>query len=307
MNIFITGDTHGNTDWLRTYIFPTAKALAADAIIVLGDFGYWEHTSDGVVFLDDVDRAAQSSGIPLYWLHGNHDKFSLALKYYSHQRDGEGFIYCRQNVLYIPQGHSWVWHGRAFRSFGGAYSIDKGYRLRMEQKRQFDLARQEQLRAKARNRSAQSVPDQTGTLWFPEEEMTDQDMTDLLVADPYEKHYVLSHDKPLMARPGWNRKEFPLCQPNQQRLQKALKLHKPSYWFHGHLHYHYSDLVRSGPDTATKVVGLEPDRAAAESGWRHRHTWLTLQLREDGTDKVTLGEDADVDFKLLHAARELLA
>lgn len=291
MRILIVGDTHGNTNWLSYYIYPVAMALECDKIIVLGDFGYWEHTDAGVEFLDRVDSFSADCGIPLYWLHGNHDKHSLALKSHGERRDDEGFILCRDNVLYIPQGHAWAWEQRTFRSFGGAYSVDKSFRLKAERRNYEFLLRKEQYRAEAAGTLPRPVPSQAGTLWFPEEQMSDEDMDELLAADSELKNYVLSHDKPLNARPRWNRKDIAACEPNQRRLQRALEAHQPTHWFHGHLHYRYQDLVRSGPDTATTVIGLDPDTDAAEFDWHPTQTWVLLDLRADGTDGVIPGDD----------------
>jgi hypothetical protein len=160
VRILLIGDTHGNIDWLRDVIYPTALAVNAQKAVVVGDFGYWEHTSSGVSFLNACDALAASAGIPLYWLHGNHDKWSLAVEQYGHQRDSEGFVYIRRNVLYIPQGHAWTWDDKSFRAFGGAYSVDKGYRLRMETLEYEKRVREEEYRASARNIQPRPVPDQ---------------------------------------------------------------------------------------------------------------------------------------------------
>lgn len=286
----IVGDTHGNTDWMRQYIYPVAMTLQADAVVVLGDFGAWEHTSAGVQFMDDMGALATTTEIPLYWLHGNHDKFSHTVEHY--QPDGRGFLVCRESLFYIPQGHTWMWEGVSFRSFGGAYSIDKAWRVQREQENFMRLMRKAGLRKEATGKST-VVPRQDGTLWFPEEQMTDADMTELLEADNRHKDIVLSHDKPYSAKPQWNRKDLPGCLGNQLRLERALRAHQPLWWFHGHLHYAYRDNVYGGT-WGTTVVGLEPDGAAAEAGWKSKHTWAVADL-VDGKATVKSGLEMYVD------------
>ena len=275
MRVLITGDTHGNARWLREYIFPVAMTLQAEAIVQLGDFGAWEHTPDGVAFMDQVDIMGLNAGIPLYWLHGNHDKHSHTIKAY--KRDERGFLKCREFVRYIPQGHVWDWGGVSFRSFGGAYSVDKQWRVERERR-----------------------TGKPGTLWFPEEEMTDAEMDQLLAADHSSKDIIVSHDKPFSSRPRWNRKNLPGCTPNQLRLERALRTHEPEYWFHGHLHHFYADLVH-GDAWGTVVVGLDCDDNAAEEHWKKTQAWAVADL-EDGKIDVRYGTRTFLDSERMQDA-----
>lgn len=304
----VLGDVHGNADWLRLYVYPRAMVLGVDLIVQLGDFGYWEHTPAGVKFLKEASDIATVAGIPLYWLRGNHDKTSFLFERYSELGDDDGFLYIRDNIFFIPDGTLWTWQGRSFRAFGGAYSVDKNWRVQQEALNYAHLVRKEQYRAEAQDRAPEPVPSQAGQLWFPEEEMRDVDMDAYLAAFTGRVDYVFSHDKPRCTNPGWNRKDLPLCLPNQDRLQRALLAHTPSYWFHGHLHYHYLQDARSGPDSVTTVVSLEPDDNAAEVGWKRHNTWCLIELDGDTGESVVLGKDARprLDQVEVNAARDLL-
>lgn len=290
MRVLIIGDTHGNADWLRRYIFPVAMTTQADAVVVLGDFGAWEHIPAGVAFMDEVGDLCMTSGIPLYWLAGNHDKRSHTEATYAF--DARGFQVCREFVFYIPNGHAWSWGGVRLRSFAGAYSVDKAWRIEKEHENYQKLLRQADYRRQATGVKT-VVPAQTGTLWFPEEEMTDADMTALLEADSGAKDIILSHDKPYSAKPPWNRKNIPGCLANQLRLEMALRAHRPSWWLHGHLHYHYQDQVFGG-DWAATIVGLEPDDEAAEPGWKRANTWALAELTS-GKVKMKIGHETFLD------------
>lgn len=307
MKAILAGDTHGNYEWFRRYLFPVAMVTDADALIVLGDFGAWEHTEAGRTFMDDVDIIAGKAGVTLYWLHGNHDKWSHTVAHYR-LRDDDGFLKVRENVRYIPQGHSWNWQGVNFRSFGGAYSIDKSWRVEEEQLREVRLKRA--ARAKVGGGGvfgSDEVPSQTGTLWFPEEEMTDDELEQLLHDDFGIKDVILSHDKPMSATPGWDRKQFPACVPNQMRLERALKVHKPRWWFHGHLHFFYTDQL-AGPGFKTDVVGLEPDNNAADNpGWKRENTFVELNLMPGWEPRIRLGQHVELPQAQLAEARAVLA
>lgn len=303
----VLGDTHGNAAWLRYYVYPTAMALEVDAIVQVGDYGFWEHEPAGVRFNDEVDDLAEDSGIPLYWLRGNHDKSSLAWQTYGEEQTDDGFVVIRKNVFFIPDGLLWVWRGRTFRAFGGAYSVDKGWRLNQEQRNYEFLVQREEMAASKENRQPRAVKPQAGSLWFPEEQMSDEDMQGFLDEDSSALDFVFSHDKPRCTNPGWNRKELPLCLPNQDRLQRALDAHQPAYWFHGHLHYHYRQHVRSGKaQRVTTVISLDPDSDAAEMNWRREQTWALIDLSADvnvsvvrmGTEVAGFIDDNDVQEAL---------
>ena len=45
--IMLLGDTHGNTGFVLHQVIPAAKAAGVKWIYQVGDFGYWEHTTDG--------------------------------------------------------------------------------------------------------------------------------------------------------------------------------------------------------------------------------------------------------------------
>jgi len=107
--------------------------------------------SDGRQFMDKVANYARKNAILVYFLDGNHDKTSLLLEKYGNSPDHEGFLRVRNWILYSPRGHRWVWDEVSFISLGGAYSVDKDYRIKV-------------LEAQGSGKPER--------YWFPEEEMT---------------------------------------------------------------------------------------------------------------------------------------
>lgn len=282
MRIFIAGDTHGNTSFWQQYLLPTASLHNADTIVQVGDFGFWEHEKTGETYLDDVNDSADEYGLTLHVLHGNHDNWRFVLERYGEDRDEEGFVACRSRIRYIPQGHIWTWSGQRMRSFGGAYSIDKRWRIEEEQKRTRAEYAKEDARRRA-GRAPKTPRSHAGTLWFPDEQMTDPEFAELMIVDATNLDVVFSHDKPRSSNPGFPLKDEPECWFNQDRLQLALLAHQPRFWFHGHLHHPYTDTVRCGDDDAhTTVVGLSCDDQAAERFWKPYHSWGILEIPQDG-------------------------
>jgi calcineurin-like phosphoesterase family protein len=262
--VLIAGDSHGNTGYLRTMIDRAVKH-GADRIFQLGDMGYWEHEPSGVKFLNQVDAYAAKKGVTVYFLDGNHDKTSLLLKKYN-MHDNDGFIMVRPNIRYAPRGHRWTWDKVRFAAFGGAYSVDKQWRLDLEKQR----------------RRPESV-------WFPEEEMSDEDL-DGFLTDTSLVDVLLAHDKPRASAPKWNRKDVAGCWPNQDRIQRAAATLRPAWLFHGHLHYRYSDVIQLAGDVWCRVEGLDADPEAA-MGVSRTDSWVVLPL-DVPVERVSVASDA---------------
>src|SRR6184192_62201 len=183
--ILLAGDVHGNCSFVIS-LLDQARNKGCDRILQLGDWGAWEHQADGRKFVRDVEKHVAKRGIQILWLDGNHDNTRLTLELHP-ERDDEGFHVVTDHVRYIPRGHRWTWGGMRFVALGGAYSVDKQWRVNEERKRR--------------------AP---GTLWFPEEEMTDTEFYRHL-AGPSPVDVLLAHDKPRAANPDWNRKDLPEC------------------------------------------------------------------------------------------------
>jgi predicted phosphodiesterase len=274
MRILLAGDTHGNIGHLR-HVLDEAARRGIDRVFQLGDFGYWEHELSGVRFLDEVHRAARSRGVTVYFLDGNHDKSSLIHARYGELPDHEGFLTVRGRIRYAPRGHAWQWDGVRFAAFGGARSVDKDWRVEEEARRRRKAVRKEGYRHAA-GRPQAEVPDFTGTLWFPEEEATDDDVRDVIAAVGG-TDVLLTHDKPRATRPGTDRKDLDICRPNQDRVQRLVDALRPRLVAHGHLHHRYTEVLRH-PHATTRVEGLAADPSVSWGlpGYRMSDSWLEL-------------------------------
>jgi Icc-related predicted phosphoesterase len=265
VRILFTGDSHGDIMYIRSSL-AAARRNDCDRIFVLGDFGYWPHVSSGRDFLAQVDKHAKAMRIEVYFLDGNHDNMP-PIFLTPQPSDDEGFYLHRYatdgededalvhpHIHYAPRGHQWNWGGKEFIALGGAYSVDKDWRLKEEAKR-----------------------GKSELYWFSGEEMTDGDMEAIIkYAEPDKVDVMLAHDKPLWSTPDWNRKNLELCKPNQVRLQRAVNALRPELYLHGHLHYRYSDTI-GHPVYAevTRVEGLDCNPQAAESpNYDKSKSWL---------------------------------
>lgn len=210
MKILLVGDTHGDMEWIR-YCFELAAANKYDKIFQLGDFGYW---SDG--FLDKIAVEIKKTNIPFYWLDGNHEDFRL-LKKWNYQKF-DSFIEMRDGLFYSPRAHSWKWEGLTFMSLGGAYSIDRNWRV-------------------------------LGESWFTQEEITERDISNALLMDKVD--VLLSHDVPDFAnidaefirRNRYYIKSH-VSYLHRTYLDRVVSNIYPNWVFHGHYHIRYSKNVK---------------------------------------------------------------
>lgn len=272
--VLLAGDTHGNTSHIR-YLHDMADREGCEYIFQVGDFGYWPHTADGREFLAAVEKFSAKAGRVFYWEDGNHDKSSAV----DHSvKDDEGFVVISDHVRYAPRGHRWTWNGVRFIALGGAYSVDKQWRLDKETQKAAEVYFRQ-------SRYGSSKPPHTAeTLWFPEEELTDAELAQAL-ADITPVDVMLTHDKPRASNPRWNRKDLFECWPNQDRIQRAVMALQPNLLVHGHLHHPYKDQIRCGGDKWTTVVGLDCDPEGAElSSYRKQDSWTVLSLAN--SDKI---------------------
>jgi calcineurin-like phosphoesterase family protein len=258
--IMLLGDTHGNTNFVVDKAIPAAVGHNCDFIYQVGDFGYWEHQIAGQEYLDAVNAELGMGGVRMVFIQGNHDKVSLIAEKYSMV---DGFYFIRSNIWYAPNGVTWSPDsGKTnFIALGGAYSVDKQWRLKQE-------------RAMAYKSYSPEIAEMysnplSETLWFPEEEMTDKDMDTILDGVTDRIDVILAHDKPTSSSPPMNLYPIPECQPNQARLQRALTTLKPKLFVHGHLHVRYTEMLRTGDDdTFTQILGLGSDGSdKASDAW----------------------------------------
>jgi predicted phosphodiesterase len=289
--ILMVGDTHGNSGHVE-WAAARAEASAADAMFVLGDFGYWEHGDDGF-FLDKCSAISSDYGIPIYWLDGNHENHTwLRERYINNEsvpRDEYGFVQIRKGLFHAPRAHTWEWSGYSFMALGGAYSIDVEGRLIGEQRK----ARQARAEINGRKQQGAPIPDIVRrvaegehTLWWPEEEISDEEIEEALKVDRVD--ILLTHDKPLFSEPDWNRKNDPTSMDNQEKVQKALEHLKPRILMHGHLHYSYQDEMLIGADEnglqQCTIYGLDCDP------WFHEEAGTWWYRPEQSLALMTLGK-----------------
>lgn len=238
--ILVQGDLHGNTSALRR-AFQFAQRNGCTFVLQVGDFGYgWDQTNHGDKMITASAKIVEEFDIPLFWLDGNHENFDRleAAKAFGADEPVE----MAPNVFYLPRGTviNLDWMGKNYRllAIGGAYSVDKAYRI-------------------------------WGKSWWPQEEITADDLDKCYEAGKVD--IVFSHDAPgsafmaaLMIAADGNSREmahlamkndqrFPGAKPNRDALESVLQSAQPKLWIHGHYHSAYTADLPNG----THVIGLD--------------------------------------------------
>lgn len=126
--IYITGDTHGSYRHVRA--FARERGMGpGDLLVCLGDtgFDYYGDERDARV----KDKAARM-GFTLLCIRGNHDRNPATVPGYHLIPWHGGEVYCDDRwptILFARDGSVFDLDGRATVAIGGAYSVDKAYRL----------------------------------------------------------------------------------------------------------------------------------------------------------------------------------
>lgn len=222
--IAFAGDWHANSFWARAAIDYAAEQ-EADVIVHLGDYGY-EFTNE---FRRTVESALLRTGLTLFFVDGNHENFH---KLYNWPIK-HGLRQVSKRVYHLPRGFSWIWNEVQFLALGGAFSVDRQWRVLNES-------------------------------WWAEETLTEMNIAYASAAGAVD--VMVSHDCPSgVYIPGLEQGAimFPhdaLVQANEHRhrLREVVDAIQPRFIWHGHYHRAYMTTHDFGYGPV-QVCGLDMD------------------------------------------------
>lgn len=210
---FITGDTHRNFEHIE-YFCKKFNTNKSDTMIVLGDAGlnYWQNNSDR-----NLKQKVSDLPIKFFFIRGNHEIRPQNIETYKKVDFGGSFIYVEEefpDLLFAGDGNSYLINGKSILTIGGAYSIDKKYRI-------------------AR-----------GNNWFSDEQLSEEEMADISVRLKGAKiDYVLSHTAPDSDIPYYLLPQqfanIPTDKTMELWLDEIKQNIKYKTWFCGHFHIAY--------------------------------------------------------------------
>ena len=129
--IYITGDKHADFSDVLDFCY-TNKTTIDDILIILGDAGinYYANEKDYIL----KNRLLQFP-ITFFCIHGNHEERPENIKTYKRKKFHDGIVYYEEEypkILFAKDGEVYNFNNKKTLVIGGAYSVDKFYRLMME-------------------------------------------------------------------------------------------------------------------------------------------------------------------------------
>ena len=128
--IYITGDKHA--DFKDVFYFCYAnKTTIKDTLIVLGDAGINYYTNEKDYMLKN---SLLQYPITIFCIHGNHEERPENIKSYKTKEFHNGIVYYEEdypNILFAKDGEVYDFNNHKVLVIGGAYSVDKHFRLAM--------------------------------------------------------------------------------------------------------------------------------------------------------------------------------
>lgn len=209
--VYLTGDTH--RDFSRIYEFcEEYETTAEDILVILGDAGI-------NYFCDfrDYELKSELAKLPitLLCIHGNHEERPYELEY-DVMKWHEGIVYYEKeypNLLFAKDGEIYDFEGKKAIAIGGAYSVDKYYRLRY------------------------------GLAWFKSEQ-PNREIREYVMAQleksKWKVDYVFSHTVPVEYEPVWaflpGIDQSTVDKSTEIWLQEIAEKLTFDGWFAGHFH-----------------------------------------------------------------------
>lgn len=210
--IYITGDTHGDFTRIRDFCKKN-ETTTKDIMIILGDAGI---NYSG--YRNDLNKKRFINRIPitLFCIHGNHEQRPQHIEQYKKHQFMGGKVYREDDfptINFAIDGEIYYINGIKTMVCGGAYSVDKFYRI------------------------------QNGWRWFEDEQPDDKikfKVQNKLADNNWQIDVFLSHTTPYNYRPT----EMFLPQIDQKLVDSSTELWLQTiedqldykHWYCGHYH-----------------------------------------------------------------------
>lgn len=126
---YFTGDIHGSP-WNIVHFCKRNSLTKDDVIVILGDVGanYYADERD-----DDMKEVLSDLAPTIFCIHGNHEQRPWNIKDYQIEKWNGGKVWIQPqypNLIFAVDGEIYSINRISYLVIGGAYSVDKFYRLR---------------------------------------------------------------------------------------------------------------------------------------------------------------------------------
>lgn len=131
--IYLTGDTHGNFKRFSVEkLNELCKPDEENIFIILGDAGFNYFGDNRDVYNKEKMKHNLPENAILFCVHGNHEMRPKNISSYKIKKWNSGYVYYEEdypNILFAKDGVFNINNNRIL-VIGGAYSVDKDYRIR---------------------------------------------------------------------------------------------------------------------------------------------------------------------------------
>lgn len=211
---YVTGDTHGNFTRIKNFCDATPEVSKDDVMVILGDAGL-------NYYLDSRDEKnkehVEALPITLFCIHGNHEARPGIIATYKQKLWNGGMVYYEErfpSLLFAKDGEVYDLPCELGKTLvaGGAYSVDKFYRLMM------------------------------GYSWFPDEQPNNaiKERVEKAIKDNKDIKTVFTHTAPERHEPKeWfleGLDQSTVDKSTEKWLDKIYDMADCQYWFCGHYH-----------------------------------------------------------------------
>lgn len=224
-NCYLTGDTHGQIGrfkQIKKFCKKNNTSKETDVVIILGDAGlnYYENTLDVVLkeYLNNIP-------VTFICIQGNHEQRPENIATYKEinlNSSIKGSFYYEplyDNIYFAKNSYPFFINGLSFFVLGGAYSVDKEYRLNL------------------------TKLGYNNYKWFQDEQLNETEKAialDNMKENNYYFDYILTHTCPYKYRPT----EMFLPNINQKEVDNSMELFLDKiddkihykHWYCGHWH-----------------------------------------------------------------------
>lgn len=210
MIIKVTGDTHGDKFRLLEYNRIHKENKDFDVLLICGDFGFlWNNSQQEKDFLDRIEK---DFNFEIWFVDGNHENFPLIYSFPVEEWNGGKIHRVRNNIIHLMRGEVYTINGKKIFTMGGAYSIDKAWRIE-------------------------------GKSWwkeeFPSQEEIDNAITNL-INEKFNVDYVFTHTAPNTIIPFVSEffisSDKAIYDESTNFLEAIYKNLNFKHWYFGHFH-----------------------------------------------------------------------
>ena len=227
--VWVTGDTHGNFKWLKSWCESHNTGKNTDLLIICGDAGLMYYGQDDWREEYIKKFVQEECPITLLCVRGNHEARPANYKniqFVTLEDDpiipsGYYFEPNYPDIWYVADGSTFNINDKRCLFIGGAYSVDKEYRQLM------------------------------GWHWFADEELTYEEQLNILDKIDHKRFdFVFTHTCP----EDWQPYDLFMSSIDQSKVSKKMEQFLTTiseiidfdHWYFGHFHAHRPNITHSG-------------------------------------------------------------